>query len=217
MINNVDIVQCGCSFSAKIIDIDFPYGELLSNKLNRSFINLSTHGASNYFITKQIEYSLKFNPKLVLIGVTTPMRFETSIDTIDRPPTIEDFKYTIDYEWNSKINKKIISKPLLWYEKSNPKISNFYLENYNSNIKKDQDRLMLLGGISLLKINNIKFIVIDFSNIFENTLITFDLIYEDFRSLSEKYPHPDSLHFNQAGHEYISSKIFNILKDNETI
>lgn len=214
-----DIVMCGCSFSTYIDEVNQPYCNIISKTLNCSLLNLAELGASNYFISKQIEYSLNFSPKLVLVGITTPMRFETldNNELLYTQPKLQDFKYQKNNFWNNDSTEKIISKPLLWYQKNNKKIFDFYTNNYNYEIKKDQDKFIILGATSILLDKNINFILIDFSNILNKVETSMNVIFEDFRKLSKLFPHRDGIHFNQEGHNYLAKKLLQLIEDKNVL
>lgn len=216
---NKNIVMCGCSFSHHNDEVHTTYGEIIARKLDMPFINLSELGASNYFIAKQIEHSINFLPKLVIIGATTPMRFETveNCEELKSSPSINNFKYRSNKNFNQENFQKIISKPLMWYEKNNLKIFNFYSKYYDYEIKKNQDKFILLGALSLLAINNINFIVVDFSDILSDVNTKFLIISENFKILNNLYPHPDKIHFNQMGHDYLAKKILTLKNFNNVL
>lgn len=220
------LISCGCSFSAKFdSEIDKPFGKLLSERSGYNHINLSRIGASNYLISKQIEYAASLNPDFITINSTTPLRFEYIISEIKQIPALKDFSYGKDAcPPHTVFSGKILSLTYEYiksYQNSDHKfikkekldvIKKFLVEYTDYHVKKDQDRFMLLGAISKLIEKKIKFIVIDFSDI----LLTTDLNQKKLLNLNwdkmrNEFPHSDGLHFNQMGHNYIFEEILKIL------
>jgi hypothetical protein len=226
-------VICGCSFSFPMQEGEqsqVPYGILVSKHLGYDPILLSKPGASNYHIAKQVEFSLNFKPELVIIGTTTPLRFDFPTDKLKQNPSLLDFNYE-EYSNNTFTFSKgsIISRSLLWFENRLKEEKNFFLKkkykdiidfyaNYiDFDLKKDQDRLMLLGSINKLIEKNINFFIIDFSDIFsyKNKAMFLSLFY---KKLNEHFPHSDGIHFSQEGHNYISNLVLKKLAiDNESL
>lgn len=216
------LVSCGCSFSSKFDSkITETFGELLSNKLDYTHINLSRIGASNYLIAKQIEYAVSLNPEFITINATTPLRFDYVFSSLDKKPTLKDFKYGKNYlrphtESIGKISSmsyhhiKNNSNGTIQKEKLES-IVEFLTKYTDYYVKQDQDRFLLLGAISKIVEKNIKFIVIDFADIFLET--DFDkkhLLNLHWDKMRNEFPHPDGLHFNQDGHNYIFEEIIKI-------
>lgn len=225
MINISKIVACGCSFTYDLeINKDklVSYPTIIGKKLNTEIINLSKPGASNYSIAKQIEYSLQFDPDLIIIGLTTTNRIEWKIDKnfkFDNYPTYESWMHPMDkftLQYNKKLSPnygKLSSNSIIYFNnKDDEKIfKNFFnfIINYNDIfIQKDKDYFIILGICSLLEKNNIKYLIIDFD---ENKIQ--DSIKISWKFLKEKFPWVDGLHFNQSGHEYIANIVIeNLLK-----
>ena len=72
------LVVCGDSFMSPVIDETkgLHFTELLSKELGWNLISLARGGVSNNVIRLQIEEAIKMNPDCVLIGLTSPDRFE---------------------------------------------------------------------------------------------------------------------------------------------
>lgn len=227
--NNI-IVSCGCSFTygfspeEKLIS----FGEIVAKSFNMQHVNLSSLGASNYFVSKQIEHSLNLNPTLIIIGSTTALRFDylEDIDSIKENINFHNFKNNLENNYiKIDVSNKITSKSIKWFKeqsdnykiplfkrKTANEIFKFLSKNTNFYIKKDQDRLMLLGSIFKIKQKNIPFVVIDFDKIFDEE---FDFILNfPFKDLSNKFPTSDNIHFNQEGHFFVAEKIKNFIKEN---
>lgn len=214
------LISCGCSFTnGNTVDQQFtPYSILVSNILKLRHINLSRPGASNYFIAKQIEYGLTLNPDLIVIGTTTELRFDylSDITSINSPVTFEDF---------SNQSGKISSRSILWFEAQSRNtdlstsetqkmtdVFDFLSNHTNDFLKRDQDRLIILGAISKIKDKKIPFLVIDFAKIFAtDSEVNICKFY--YKDLIKKFPCPtDKYHFNQYGHLYITNQILNLIK-----
>lgn len=217
------LVSCGCSFtygnSGNFRHV--PFGDLLSSELGTKHINLSRPGASNYYIAKQIEHSLTLSPDFVCIGVTTNLRFDylENIDSITKDITYNDFKISL----NDNSSDKIESRSILWFDRSYQNkehsldkrksyfdIFKFLTKNTNYHIKKDQDKLIILGSCLQLIKKNIPYIILDFSETLQNDD---NIIGLNWKNLQKQFPcNHDQYHFNQEGHIFIKNKIIEFLK-----
>ena len=193
------------------------YVTKLSNHLGTESVNLAIPGASNYAIAKQIEYAITLDPSLVIIGTTTPLRIDFSFPekNLGIHPTISDFDYS-KYESKKFIpnyKKNIISTPILSlpdrfvYDKRFVEIYDYHVMYTNENLKKDQDRFMLLGAFTLLNNKNIPYICVDFTDLMIKD-DTVNVIAYDWRELCKRFPSKnDTLHFNEDGHSFLANEI----------
>jgi len=216
------LVSCGCSYSYKLPGLKKSFGEIVSENSKLDFLNLSRVGASNYHISKQIEYAASLKPSMVIINSTTAGRFDYVSNPLIDKPTLKNFMYgpcavpphtnavgnitsmtAIHMQWKIKHTSDIKEKEDL------TKILNFIVDYQDSNVKADQDRLMLLGSLSLLAEQNIKFYIIDLANIFDSIRSNMIQIY--WKEIAEKFPYGDNLHFSQEGHNFIADKFLSMV------
>lgn len=216
------LVSCGCSYSYKLPGLKKSFSEIVSENFKLDFLNLSRVGASNYHISKQIEYAASLNPSVVIINSTTAGRFEYVTNPLTDKPSLKDFMYgpcavpphtntngsitsmtAIHIQWKIKHTSNIKEKENLI------KILNFIIDHQDINVKADQDRLMLLGSLSLLAEKNIKFYIIDLANIFDS--LQSNIIQISWKEIAEKFPYGDKLHFNQEGHNFIANKFLSMV------
>ena len=229
-----NIIGCGCSFtygyakvrvdnSARLIHARVEdYVTKVANRLGSESINLSRPGASIYAIVKQIEYAITLDPSLVIIGTTTPLRVDFSFPEtkLNERPRINDFDYD-KYETKKFIGsykKNIISMPinnLLENARQDKRLHEIYKYNAtytNEFIKKDQDRLMLLGAFSLLNRKNIPYICVDFVELIDQDNAV-NSISCDWRELNKRFPLKHEMHhFSEDGHEFLANEILKQLK-----
>jgi hypothetical protein len=229
------IIGCGCSFTygyvrigvanpvhGKNSEFTIPsriedYVTKLSTYIGAEAINLARPGASNYAIAKQIEYAITLNPSLVIIGATTPSRVDFSFLETDfkNHPTINDFDYSKcdNKKFIGSYKENIVSMPIVnllervVYDKRFAEIFEYHSTYTNQFIKKDQDRLTLLGAFSLLSSKNIPYICVDFAELFRPDDIA-NYISFDWRGVNNRFPSKhDKHHFNEDGHSFISDEI----------
>jgi hypothetical protein len=227
------IIGCGCSFtygyanastntSSKNSKFALPsrvedYVTKLSSRIGVDSINLSRPGASNYAIVKQIEHAITLDPSFVIIGTTTPLRIDFSFPErkLDSQPKINDFDYS-KYESKKFVygyKENIVSIPIVClpdrfvYDKRFIDIFEYHSTYTNEHLKKDQDRLMLLGAFTLLNNKNIPYICVDFTELFSQG-DTVNYIAYNWRELCSRFPlKNDTLHFNEDGHEFLANEI----------
>lgn len=93
------VIICGCSWSTR--DENHPnieFGHLISEELGMDYINLAKDACTNFGIRLQIDYALKkYNPSLIIINATSPVRTELSIDKQ---------RYKLDDGWENFIGNK---------------------------------------------------------------------------------------------------------------
>ena len=219
---NSDVYICGCSFSTGfyvksrkplIRGKNTPYPEIFCKILNRSYTNLAFAGASNYAIAKQVEYAITLHPKLIIVNVTTPMRFDVASPAyrLTQAPTLKDIVFNDVPEHPLKpTGSSIRSMPISSFiAMGNPdRIFVEYVSEYvDPYLKADSDRLLVLGMVSLLTNSGIPFIVVNFSeeigqNIFPGIHdMSCNELVDNF-SIST-----DEAHFNQLGHLHIATKL----------
>jgi hypothetical protein len=223
------IVACGCSFTSGYVNTgkhSVPYPNLVGKSFNINVLNLASPSASNYYISKQIEFSIFADPCLVIIGLTTYLRFDfIKDDVLSRHPSFSDFQRGTIFS-----EDKILSRSFRWFiensknpeysdknQKDFKKISEFSTTYVNPYIKQDQDRLIILGSIYKLIEKNIPFVIVDFDNTFysDNSDYVFKFNYSD---LNKQYPViGDIAHFNQDGHNFIADQLIAYLKNKNII
>lgn len=218
------LVSCGCSFTYGFANgTTFnPYANIVAQAIDYEHVNLSVIGSSNYAITKQVEHALTLDPDLIIVGATTPLRFDfiEDVAAIRRTVTFDDLRG----HRTGKTPDKLESRSFFWFLEnctdknlSRPKrarmhkIYEFLTANTNYFVKADQDRFMLLGSLFKMEKNNIPYMVVDFDNILHNTDLV-NLVSHNFRDLCIRF-HVDNdpRHFNQQGHEFLAQELVKIL------
>lgn len=223
------IIGCGCSFTygyhksivgpTKVKD----YISILSALLNAESVNLARPGFSNYAISKQIEHAISLNPDLLIVGVTTPMRIDFSFPekNFSKRPDIYDFDYSNYINRHELIGNKenIVSLSLAAIlEKSKTdsrytEVFDFHIKYTNEWIRKDIDRLLMLGVFSLLEKKSIPYVCIDFCDTFNEGDVK-NYINHHYLDLCKRFPLPnDPQHFNESGHEFLANQILNFKKE----
>lgn len=222
------IVVCGCSYlSGYGIDTDNKImATQLANRLNTTVVNLSKPGASNYCISKQVDYALTLKPDLIVLGTTEILRFDwvESNKELTDVPTILDFSYnsyatgdmnkkgsilsesfrTIDYYLNTRNSERYIVEKYRNMDKSDLKILHNYFSLTNFNLKKDIDKKIIQGSMFNLNDSEIKWLLIDGNNFFNasKNIITIDWI-----DLVKSDPQPDNLHFGESSNKHLTHLI----------
>lgn len=221
-----ELYICGCSYSSGFYftgSDESPhgrtksYGEILSESLQLTPVIMASPSASNYAIAKQIEYSIKQNPKFILINLTAPLRFDWNFynEPLGRPPTSEDFIYWCnDFPKGRKIRPVLNSAGINMILTRSPdkKLIEFLVTYLDIDIKTDQDRLMLAGIFSQLEKTNTKFIALDFSGFYCDANLFHSLpVFEStptWKTIFQQYPAvTDKHHFSPAGHQLIATII----------
>jgi len=100
-------------------------------------------------------------------------------------------------------------------EKEFQGVADFLLKYHSYFIKEDQDRLLVLGTISLLEKSKIPYVCINFSPMFQNgelensITIKWDEICKMFPLAKDPY------HFSVEGHEYLANRIYDYIIHNK--
>ena len=209
-----DVYICGCSFSTGAyctdtqVEYNTPYPELYCIDNGLSFMNVAFNGSSNYGIAKQVEYAIKQQPKLILVNVTTPLRFDwtTPEARLKDLPTLANFVFnnrenTIEPE----IVKCVHSSALLTLVDGN---KNRVLTEYVATfidpwLKSDIDRLMILGMINQLKSSRIPYKVVNFNDDYVFSMP--HILQYTYKFFTKHFPiASDPNHFNADGHSMLS-------------
>lgn len=229
------IIACGCSWTygaewnmlTDEIDKFDDYVTILGNKLGAETINLSKPGSSNYVIAKQIEHAITLNPDLIVFNVTTPERIDVmqSSKKLSSKVTINNFDYSLYPNKHIGITTdEIDSGPHLRTfmraqagEKEFQGVADFLLKYHSYFIKEDQDRLLVLGTISILDKSKIPYVCVNFSPMFQNNELEHSITIL-WQKLCELYPlAKDPYHFSSEGHEYLANRIYEHILHNKYV
>jgi hypothetical protein len=185
------LVVCGDSFMSSILynshDTDNGYGchftELLAEKIGWEVITFARGACSNRVIRLQIEEAIKIQPDCILIGMTTPDRYELPIDPDNLVPydpaeLLKNIKYSGWIDQSSENDIFLNSTPVLVSDTlNNIFVGNFtdktlkkeeiyllqkwYYRFHNSSWKVQQDCWAIQSGLYRLKEKGIKFYCIN--------------------------------------------------------
>ena len=228
------IIACGCSWTygaewdmlTDELKFDRPvsekftdYATILGNKhLNADTINLARPGSSNYAIAVQLEYALTLNPDLILFNITTPERIDVLEPNkkLTSKVKIQNFDYTLfPNEYVGETTNEIDSGPHIRAfmraqagEKKFQGIADFLLDYHSYFIKEDQDRLLVLGALSILEKSKIPYVCVNFSPLFQNNELDHTITIS-WKTMCESFPLiKDPYHFSSKGHEYLADRIY---------
>lgn len=216
-----DVYICGCSFSTGAyctdthVEYNTPYPELFCIDKTLSFENIAFNGSSNYGIAKQVEYAIKQQPKLILVNVTTSLRFDWTIPE----SRLEDLPTLANFVFNNKLNtlepdteKCVHSSSLITLVNGNKnRILTEYVATFvDPWLKSDMDRLIILGMIHQLKVSKIPYQIVNF-----NSDYTFSAPYVleyPYSVFTKNFPvATDPNHFNSAGHLALSKVLLSTI------
>lgn len=155
-----------------------PWIEFIAEELDINYTLLARPIASNYFVCKQIEHSIKQKADLVIASFSSVRHidFTTKDKRLQCLPTLENLVYSErtfakDYlnPTNSPVEEQAVQclrYPNIekYASTTNPEYDILvkYIREYNDYLlKMDQERLMILGAIEQLRESNTKFIIVD--------------------------------------------------------
>jgi len=224
-----NIVACGDSVThgyylendyhdeTHIVKSNQGYPEIVAETLGASIVNLSKPGASNYCIAKQLDYAFTLQPDFIIIGLTTGMRFDYTTDIFadkhwkDNIPTIQDFDYRNHSRSEHTNNHGLIeSQPLSSIETYHDRkdLVNYIAKYIDIDIKRDQDRHIIMGMLWKLAVKKIPYVIVDWTEMilyeYTSRAVIRDLKLSEYRNL---YPCADGVHFNQEGHRAAAARI----------
>ena len=155
------IICCGDSFFS--IDKQCPnthLSELLATKLGASLENYAKLGASNFTIALQLEYAIKQNPDLIIMGFTSVDRIDIPFDQYRIPDGILNIKYDTKNKLPSFYNEQLTtvlsnSFPNL---KQTDAVKLYISELYDPELKRQHDFFIASGLLRKLDKLNIKYV-----------------------------------------------------------
>jgi len=214
-----DVYICGCSFSSGFYRKEsnpfvagqfIPYPEIFCSIKELTFVNLSFPGASNYAITKQVEFAITQKPKLIIVNLTTSGRLDWthSNKRLAAAPTLRDITYnqSSDHPLLNASNT-ILSMPIATMineDNVDSIVAEYIAEYIDIRLLSDKDRLLILGMFSLLDGSTIPYLAVNFSKKLGKKIRP-EVYDVSLLSLINNYPIPtDDCHFNQLGHQYIA-------------
>jgi hypothetical protein len=224
------IVGCGCSWTHGFYWTDLnrtqfacnnSWLSFLADKIHGERINISFPGASNYAIAKQVEYAISLKPDLVIVNTTTDYRIDLKKVNTENfsqgGPTIRNFNYGpfknehIDYH-----NEVIYSNTFSNFTSNVAPIDDIYsltkfilrYDTYvNFEMRKDQNKFLIMGTLALLERFDIPYICVDFTDMLPVEYSDRVLAVSIDEMLSTYPIKTDRMHFNQDGHRFLSELI----------
>lgn len=222
------IVACGCSHSYGFISrqsvfykkgsCNKDYNTIFAEEIDAELVHLGKPGATNYMIAKQIEYSLKYNPELVIFNITGPLRVSIILDKIHRLtdiPTLEQFDYDEYTNQHTRLFEpriKTVPRTTLNMAKiTNPEhqiIVDYWNRYADQYLLLDQDLMMIDSALSKLSSNNIPYICCNFSDMNISNNVKNILPIPRLRDILKEFSiEDDPFHFSQQGHAHIANEI----------
>lgn len=224
-----------------------PYIEFIADEINIEYEILAKPIASNYFICKQIEYAIEHKADLVLVNFSSARHIDFTVKEkrLNSMPSLKNLIYAektfapdMDNPTSTNVDEQKVQclrYPNLeqYAHSTNPEylpIAN-YLSHYNDYfLKIDIERLMILGALSLLRENNVKYIVVDLidpnqdspnlaapTSLSDFNILNFMKIDSYFQlpyGFRDKYPNPtDNFHFNEEGHKEVAKMLLPMVKN----
>jgi hypothetical protein len=223
-----------------------PYISFIKDELDIDYVLLAKPIASNYCICKQIEYAIEYKPDLVIVNFSTARHIDFTVEgnRLSCLPTLKNFIYdektfapgmknptgSDDIDQAIKSLRYTILKE--YASTTNPEyilINQFIYGFTDYYLKIDQERLMILGAINLLRKHNIKFIVVDLIETEKQPDLSNPVALADTNVLNglkveplvkipagfrEKYPNPtDDFHFNEEGQREVAKLLTPLVKE----
>lgn len=214
------IISCGCSITHGYYVSNnqstylTAYPEVFAHKYNHEIINLAKPGSSNYFVAKQIEFAVTLNPDFLIIGFTSPYRFdyhERDTEHLDRRPDIKDWEYksmgkTAYTNEIGILNSNPIPRLVTFPHKQ--EFVEYALKYIDPSISADKERYVMLGILKKLDSLNIPYVGIDWLNVLDpeetpnnvcNTM--------SWRTYGKRFGDDGGGHFNQEGHNVAAEEL----------
>lgn len=225
-----------------------PYIDFIAKELDIEYLMLAKPISSNYCICKQIEYAITKKPDLVIVNFSTIRHIDITDKLngkiLEKLPTLENFSYAertfapaMENPTNSNVEEQIINSLRYTNLRTYTQTTNGeygliweYLFKFNNYfLKADQEKLMILGTLGLLRRNNIKFIIADLiggdeklPNLANPTklsdsnivgLLNVEPVVTIPSGFREMYPNPtDDFHFNEEGQREVAKLLIPLVK-----
>ena len=155
------IICCGDSFFS--MDKQWPnthLSELLATKLGASLENYAKLGASNFTIALQLEYAIKQNPDLIIMGFTSVDRIEIPQKPYEFPSGIHNIIYENTNVLPSFYNPRrttTISHSIPNLEMTDT-LKQYLANQYDPELKRQHDFFIVSGVLRKLDKLNINYV-----------------------------------------------------------
>lgn len=222
------IVSCGCSITHGYYVINnqsaylTAYPEVFAHKHNHEIINLAKPGSSNYFIAKQIEFAVTLNPDLLVVGFTSPYRFdyhERDTEHLNRRPTIKDWEYksmgkTKYTNETGILNSNPIPRLVTFPHKK--EFVEYSLKYVDPSMSADKERYVILGMLKKLDSFNIPYVCIDWLNVLDYDETPNNVCrIMSWKTYGDRFGNDGGGHFNQQGHDYAAVELEEFISQNK--
>lgn len=219
------IISCGCSIThgyyVKNNQSTYltAYPEVFAKNHGHEIINLSKPGSSNYFVAKQLEFAITLKPDFLIVGFTSPYRFdyhERDTEHLNRRPTIKDWEYksmgkTSYTSETGILNSNPIPRLVTFPHKR--EFVEYSLKYIDPSISADKERYTILGMIHKLNSTRIPYVGIDWLNVLDEDEITDNICSTmSWREYGNRFGDDGGGHFDQAGHDYAAEELESFIK-----
>jgi hypothetical protein len=222
------IVSCGCSIThgyyVKNNQSSYlaAYPEVFASRYNHEIINLAKPGSSNYFVAKQIEFAITLQPDFLIVGFTSPYRFdyhERDTEHLDHRPTIKDWEYksmgkTEYTNVTGILNSNPIPRLVTFPHKK--EFVEYALKYTDPSVSADKERYTILGMIHKLNSTGIPYVGIDWLNVLDPEETPSNICKTmSWKKYGEKFGHDGGGHFDQLGHDVAATELELFIEKNK--
>ena len=221
------IVSCGCSIThGYYVENNestylTAYPEVFANTYGHEIINLAKPGSSNYFVAKQIEFAVTLKPDFLIVGFTSPYRFdyhERDTEHLSRRPTIKDWEYKSmgKTEYTNRIgilNSNPIPRLVTFPHKR--EFVEYALKYTDPSISADKERYVILGMLAKLDSFNIPYVGIDWLNVLDSNETPYNVCQTmSWKAYGQQFGNDGGGHFSQQGHDYAAKELEEFIAQN---
>jgi len=224
------IIACGCSITHGYFEGPDKkaaylksYPEVLAERYNHEIINLAKPGSSNYLIAKQIELAMSLQPDFLIVGFTSPYRFDYRETNESEPqckrPSLSDW----DYKAMSKSQHtgpggiyNTNPVPRIQRTPHKQEFLEFILKYVDPDITADKERYTILGMLTKLKNSGIPFVGIDWMKVLDEAEIPDNVCRtHDWVEYGKKYGNDGGGHFGPDGHIVAADELVQFITQNK--
>lgn len=160
------IISCGCSFMT--LDKQYPnthFTEHVAQALGADLLSLGSVGASNFYISQQVEHAISLNPDLIIVVFTnydrTEMLNQPGI-SYDVPSGIKNFSNNVVDSTNPTVSSNVLSAwttaKYLLRNNQTDLIKRYFTDIYDFGLAYHKDYYLCLGVLHQLRESKIPFV-----------------------------------------------------------
>ena len=222
------VISCGCSITHGYYVINNTstylkaYPEVFADKYGHEIINLAKPGSSNYFIAKQIEFAVTLKPDFLIVGFTSPYRFdyhERDTEHLNRRPTIKDWEYKAmgKTQYTSEtgtLNSNPIPRLVTFPHKK--EFVEYSLKYTDPSVSADKERYTILGMLKKLDSYNIPYVGIDWLSVLDYNETPDNVCKTmSWKKYGDEFGNDCGGHFGQDGHNHASIELEDFIQKNK--